>query len=264
MTEYASTIIGVTQNATHKFGIIAVDEVGNESTPKVVEIVVSGIINPPTNLTLSYDSVNKQVTLTWTDPTDADLDDLLVYGSGGTSDYPDLSSPIDTIAAGVQQYQSASSLSDGTYAYIVRARSDNGKIERNGNVVGQIIPQTPAAPYGLIGSPLSGGGVELTWHKPETYDNAFFQYASPTRFRIYSDSGSLASCTVLEASIAAATTIEQTHNLSSLTAAGSELWKFAISGTYNAAESDKSNVASIVLDAISPSAVATATTEVVA
>jgi len=264
MAIYGSIIIGVTTNDTYQFAIVAVDEVGNESTPKVGSIIVSGVPNSPTNLSLSYDSVNKQITLTWVDPTNSDLDELLVYGSGGTSDYPDLSSPIDTIASGVQQYQTATNLADGTYAYIVRAKSTNGKIERNGSVVGQIIPQTPAAPYGVISVPIAGGGAEIVWNKPVLTDNAFFKYITPTRFRIYSDGGSLASCTTLESSVEAETAISQSCTLASLTASGSELWKFAVSGTYGSAEGIKSNMASAILDAVVPSAVATATLEVVA
>lgn len=253
-------IVGVDENGTYKFGVLAIDEVGNISYAKEIEIVVSGVSNPPTGLTLNYNSSNKQITLTWADPSDADLDDLLVYGSGGSSDYPSLASPIDTISSGVQQYQSATSLANGTYAYIVRARSTNAKIERNTFVVSQIVPETPAIPAGLVAAPIPLGAVSLDWFR-----NVPDGYPTPTQYKIYSDNGGvLGTPTNLEDTISAASDSAQSWDSGQLTTQESQEWSFAVSAVYGGEESTKTDSISVTLDGENPLAIEELTAEVVA
>lgn len=77
----------------------------------------------PSNVSLELNSDNS-ITITWTDPTDTDLDKILILR--GKDNVPVSGTPIATVDAGVETYTDTDTSTGSTYTYIIRSKDTTG------------------------------------------------------------------------------------------------------------------------------------------
>ena len=121
---------------TFKFVIRTVDDAGNESTNTTANSqVLSKYPGLVTAEAIVYDNGTDKVTITWTDPADIGSGDVRIYTNNGslTNLFPDYSTPLATIAAGVQTFTSAA-LADGIHVFGLRV-FDGTNEEPNTSVI---------------------------------------------------------------------------------------------------------------------------------
>ena len=170
-TGLASYEITTTELAagTYKFVVRPVDINGNE-TANVATFtqVLTKFIDPVTAFALSYDGGTDKATLTWVDPSGIGAGDLEIYSNGGdaTKPYPDYSTAIATVAAGVQTFLSGV-LTEGLHVFGIRA-SDGTTREPNTSITARVLLDVtadeiagfPPIPV-LLAVPSAGGKVKL-------------------------------------------------------------------------------------------------------
>lgn len=156
---------------TYKFVVRSVDEAGNEdsntTTASTSLVTYPGVIS---GLSLTYDDDTHKATLTWADPSDIGAGSVKIYGNGGSESIPyaDYSAPIDTVAAGVEEWESPE-LSAGTYWIFGLRVNDGTNEELNTDVLAvvrigsaqEVIGSPPPKPI-LVASAGGGGSVMLT------------------------------------------------------------------------------------------------------
>jgi hypothetical protein len=154
------TSSGLPEGTVYTFTVKAVDAAGNKNAGATVTKTPDA--TPPTNVTnLDGTPGDAKVTLTWTDPTDADLDHIEITWSPGEA------TPISVEGA---QTTTITGLTNGTvYTFTVKAVDEAGN-----KSAGETKALTPLAPTGLVkvefdGLPedetitLSGLGSTLSW-----------------------------------------------------------------------------------------------------
>lgn len=139
-----------------------------DSEDPVVAVVVVGPGNsdPVYDPAIAIEAVpGNRVKLTWTPPTNSDLDHFHIYTDAGDGSV-DYSAPVAEVEAdGSASYQWISGpLADGTYKYVVRAVDSAGNEETNTTVASVAIATWPTAPTKLayVFDPVTDT-VRLTW-----------------------------------------------------------------------------------------------------
>ena len=118
---------GALADGTYRFRVVVVDEAGNESVCQEVEVAIDSYPAPPEDIAAAYDSETEKITVTWTDPADADLAKLLVYHNSGAG-HPDFGSAAAQLDPGVETFEIDSPGDGGDFVMDESPRSyDHGK-----------------------------------------------------------------------------------------------------------------------------------------
>jgi hypothetical protein len=140
---------GLTNGTEYTFTVKAKDNAGNSNTGETVTETPEGSapsdLEPPGEVSgLATVSGYGEVTLTWTDPTDADLDTIEITWEPGSGS--------DLVAKGTQTY-TATGLTGGTpYTFTVKTKDDSGNLNRRGTSIS-------AAPKGAAKVSVNFGGL---------------------------------------------------------------------------------------------------------
>jgi len=242
-------------DGTYKFRVVAVDEVGNESTVKDISVTIDSFPEPVTNVVLE-EIAGPKIKITWIDPTDSDLDKIYIYDNAGVDDAPpDWGTVVDQVSAGVQEWTSPV-LANGGWGFGLRAVDSAGHIERNTDCHVLWIPDTePPNKPGFPHEEIDRSDVGSTDLYVEARPNggAYFSWAYfsdfsrplPEDFAVYTDSGTgtIDYNTPLFTVAYSDGVNFYEHTESGLTAAEHEVWQFVIrarraSGTVNDGNTD--------------------------
>lgn len=118
---------------------------------------------PAAPTSLAGTSGDSQVSLTWVDPVDADLDVVRVYRDA---------SLLTTVDEAVQAYVDTSAVNGVSYVYTVRSVDDVGQesVDSNSQNVTPADVTAPAAPSSLAAVVVSDTAIDLTWTDPVDAD----------------------------------------------------------------------------------------------
>ncbi|MFB9328001.1 Ig-like domain-containing protein [Paenibacillus aurantiacus] len=157
-------ITALTNNTDYTILLQTVDTTGNQSTGVNVNGKPSTLdtIAPAEVTSASVSVASGKLTVTWNDPTDEDLDHIVVSGSGIAT---------QTVAKGTQQVM-FTGLTNGTgYTIVIRTVDTTGNQSTGVNVVGTPIADT-TAPVEVTGAVVKAGDglLEITWNDPSDVD----------------------------------------------------------------------------------------------
>jgi hypothetical protein len=172
----AGTVIaGLTNDSEYSFLVTTVDTTGNESTGTTVTATPQAAdTTPPAEVSdLVATAADAQVTLTWTDPADADFDHVAIsYGTGGNPDtaFTGTVDSTGTVIAGLTN--------DSEYSFLVTT------VDTTGNEsAGTTVTATPQA------ASFSLDPADWTYYEQDS--GSYVQLAPVPSNRLVSDAGEL-------------------------------------------------------------------------
>lgn len=268
-TEYITEAL---ENGTYVFRIAPVDIAGNQFTSGATEtIVISRYPNPPSDLALAdFVSETGQAEFTFSKSDTVNVTGYVIYHNAG-SGYIDYETTIITIAADQTSF-SLPGLTTGNWKIALRAINANYEEDnvdvfvefKLGGSPVDLFDEQPNAPLALVVRPAANGTFDLYC----TYD-AYEELGKATNINFYADNGLGG---VIENLVATTTVGEHTRadmaffeitTTSSALVHGRTYNFLARAVTENGQESEDSNIAIGVADAIPPSDISNLVTEAV-
>jgi chitodextrinase len=180
----SKAVTGLSNGTAYTFTVKTVDTSGNKSQGQTTTATPSGGTNPPVDTTppaevagLTATPGDEAVTLTWTDPVDADLDRLEITWTGGSV------TATKSTATDRSNSKVVPGLTNGTaYAFTVKTVDATGNKSQgetttatpSGGTNPPVDTTPPAEVIGLIGVP-GDGTVTLTWTDPVDADLDHFE-----------------------------------------------------------------------------------------
>jgi hypothetical protein len=169
------TAAGLTNGTAYTFTVKAKDSAGNLSGGETAAASPdasspSDLIPPGKVSALAAAGGDRQATLTWTDPADADLAFVeITWEPGGTTP--------QVAAKGIQTY-TAVGLANGTlYTFTVKAKDNAGNLSQGETAAATPADTTPPAKVTGLGTAGGDGTVRLDWTDPADADLASVEIA---------------------------------------------------------------------------------------
>jgi hypothetical protein len=174
---------------TYKYRIDWADDAGNWQIGDVVQFAVDLAPSPVSDLSLSYSAATRKATLTWTDPTDADLDEMEVR-QWESSDSPPIAATA-VVAAGLETWESAVLSGPAVLFFRVNAKDSAGNVERSSvtlrlelDSAHEAVAERPNEVSSFLATPVADGKFRLV----AVYDPAG-EAAQATKVLFFHDSG---------------------------------------------------------------------------
>ncbi len=165
------TVTGLTNNTVYGFRVRAVNASGEgAASQEVLETPVT-IPAAPTGLTAV--AGDAQVTLGWTDPGNASINNYQYQSKSGSDGYGAWTDMMDSGAATVS-YKVTGLVNDTAYTFRIRAVNDTGESPESAEVTATPIA-LPAAPTGLTAT-VGDAQVTLGWTDPQNSTITDYQY----------------------------------------------------------------------------------------
>ena len=163
-----ATVTGLTDGIDYMFTATSVDMSGNQSVVSAASSATADATAPGAVNATAASGDNSTITLTWTDPTDADLSHILISwpdGNGGN-----LTSPLQ-IASGTET-ATVMHFTPGSIEFTVESVDDTGNTTSSTVTGTATADMTAPAGVTLGGTPtaLINGGAEVTWTDPTDFD----------------------------------------------------------------------------------------------
>ncbi len=185
VTSYNNT--GLAANTTYHYVVRASNTAGasanssqaSATTPLNAPAAPSGLTAAPIS--------QSQINLSWADNSSNEANFIVARSTTSGGPYTDIA----TLGANVTSYNNTGLAANTTYHYVVRASNTGGSSANSAQASATTLVSAPAAPSGLIATPVSGTQIDLSWTDNSNNEANFIVARSTTSGSGYVDIATL-------------------------------------------------------------------------